>query len=221
MVRQEQAAVEVADFSEQGANVVTAGGFWFSEAFKEQRVEEDRIEFIRAKFLAAEIELVSQVIDVPVVEEEFFLEKPDEHEAVHQHGGIPAALVFVLDAENEFGELQALDVELAVKLFGDALDIKGFLQSARDFGEGDVALRVEFADVNDHRGEFADEQVAGLAPDIEMVARVRLAGLAFDPIPKTLRTRGVGEYEEVFVAVLRVILPHADEILRAKDERFE
>ena len=65
VVRQEQAAVEVADFSEQGAYVVTAGGFGFGESFKEQRVEEDRIEFIRAKFLAAEIELVGQVIRPP------------------------------------------------------------------------------------------------------------------------------------------------------------
>ena len=125
-VRQEQAAVEVADFAEQGAGVRAAGGFGLGEAFKEQGLQEDGIEFIGAA-LPALGEFIREVIAIRAVEEEFFLEKPDEHEAVHQHGRIPAALVVVLDAANEFGELQALDVELAVELFGDALDIEGGL----------------------------------------------------------------------------------------------
>ena len=105
--------------------------------------------------------------------------------------------MFVLDAANEFGEFQTLNVEVAVEFLGDALDIEGVLEAAGYFRERDISLRVEFANVHDERGELAQEQIAGLAFDVEMVAGMGFAGLALDPIPEALRARGIGEDEKI------------------------
>ena len=78
MMRQDQAAVEVADFSEQGVGFRAAGGFGFGETFKEQCLQEYGIEFVRAQFLATEIKFVRQVTLVAmtallaVIEKEVF-----------------------------------------------------------------------------------------------------------------------------------------------------
>ena len=88
-----------------------------------------------------------------------------------------------------------------------------------DFGDGDVALGVEFADVHDHRGELAQEQVAGLAFDVKMVAGVGFAGLALDPIPKALRAVLIEEDEQVFDVLLGDLFLDGGARLRVGDAR--
>ena len=93
-------------------------------------------------------------------------------------------------------------LEFLVEALRDSLDIERGLEAAGDFGDGDVALGIELADVHDHRGEFAEEEVAGLAFDVEMVAGIDLRAVAFHPIPEALRAVGIGEDEEVLVMEL-------------------
>jgi len=50
-----------------------------------------------------------------------------------------------------------------------------------------------------------------------MVARVRLAGLALNPIPEALRARSVGEDEEVFVTVFRDLFLNGDSRFGIRD----
>src|SRR5215210_2108479 len=94
--------------------------------------------------------------------------------------------MLVADAVNVLDEFQPLRIELAVEPLGDALDIERALQPIGDFGDGDVPFGIEFADVHNHCGELAEEQIAGLALDVEMIARMSFATFAIYPVPETL-----------------------------------
>ncbi len=89
------------------------------------------------------------------------------------------------------------------KTLGDRLNIQCLSQAARRFGDAEAAMLVQLANVHKHGADLAQEQVARLTPDIQMLARSPLAALALDPIPQALSTLAIQENEQVFIADLR------------------
>ncbi len=91
-------------------------------------------------------------------------------------------------------------LEISEKSLGDLLNIEGVLEPPRDLGERKVSLHIELADVDDQRGEFAKEEIARLAFDVEVIAAAGFAVLVFHPVPEALRRSAgaaVGEDEKV------------------------
>ena len=146
-------------------------------------------------------QLFLKVIEVAAIEEPFLLQEVDEHQAVQQHRGIPTSLPLVTDALNQFNEGKVLLLEVAVESFGDPLHIQSVSDASGDFDDAGVALFVEFADVENNLAKFAHKEVARLAFDVQVVSRIALAGLAFDPVPKALRSGRVEEDQNVFVVL--------------------
>ena len=156
------------------------------EALEEERLEELGVEAVLAS-PSCFVQLVLQVDLVAAVEKPaLLLQEVDEHQPVQQDRGVPAPLPFVADAPDQLQERDVLLLKLAEELLGDTLDVEGRLQPPGHFDDADVALGVEFGEVEDHLAELAEEQVAGLALDVEVVARDLLAVLPLDPVPEAL-----------------------------------
>ena len=108
----------------------------------------------------------------------------------------------VLYALDVLEEAEALSVELPVELLGDVLDIEGGFEAVGDFEDGDVAFGVQFADIHHHAGELAEKEVARLAFDVQVIAGMGFAAVAFDPVPEALAAGGIEEDEQVFEVLL-------------------
>ena len=131
-------------------------------------------------------QLVLKVIQVAVVKKPFPLEEVDEHQAVQQYGGVPAALPSSGMPSISSMKATCSSWNSLVELLGDPLDVEG-LADAGDFDDADVPLFIELADVEDHLAELAEEQVARLALDSSKWSRrVGLAVSPLDPIPEAL-----------------------------------
>ena len=88
---------------------------------------------------------------------------------------------------------------LLVEALGDALDVECLLEAPSDFGDGYVTGFVQLAHIDDHGRELAEEEVAGLAAHVEVIARVGLPVLPLHPVPEALGALPVGEDEQVLV----------------------
>ena len=204
LVRQEQAAVEVLDLAEQLAwpRRIASPPAWRSPRRRAPGGTRSRSDPCPA--VLDSVELVAQVVLVAAVEEpgRLLLQEVDEHQPVQQDRGVPAPLPFVGDAADQLQERDVLVLELAEELLGDPFDIEGGLQPPCDLDDADVALGVELAEVEDHLAELAEEQVAGLALEIEVIARELLTVLPLDPVPEALGSLAVDEDQQVLVVML-------------------
>ena len=197
-VREEQTAVEVFDFAEQFFRLGRAFAFRLGEAFKEQRLEELGVVAVLAALLRLS-QLVAEVVQVPVINKSFLLQEVDKHQPVEQDRGVPAPLPLVADTANQFQERDVLFLKLAEEFLGDSLNIERRPQPAGDLDDADVAVLVKLAQVEHDLAELAEKQITRLSFAEQVIARVELSVLAFDPIPKALCSLTVHEDEQVLV----------------------
>ncbi len=140
-----------------------------------------------------------EVVYVPVVDEAFPLQKVDEHQTIEQDRGVPAPLLFVRYALDKFDKSNVLAVEFLVKALGNTLDVEGVAEPPGDLHQGHVAGCVELADVENYATELAEEKVARLSLDVEMITREVFAILSLHPAPNALGTCRVQENQQVLV----------------------
>ena len=205
VVGQEQTAVEVLDGAENLSSLGRSLFFGLGKPLKEQELQEPAEKPVLAGLLALG-KFLRKVIQIAAVEEPLPLQEVDEHQAIQQHGSVPAALPLVANTLDQFDERKVLLLEVAVEAFGDPFDVEGVTDAGGDFDDAGVAFFVEFADVEDDLPELAHEEVARLALDIQVVSRVTLAGLAFDPVPEALRSGSVEEDQNVLVVLSENLL---------------
>jgi hypothetical protein len=108
-------------------------------------------------------------------------------------------LPFITDTADQLQERDVLFLKIAEELLGDAFDVEGGLQPPCNFDNADVSFGVEIGKVEDHLVELAEEEVARLTFEIEVIARDLLTVLPLDPVPEALRSLSVDEYQEVLV----------------------
>ena len=80
------------------------------------------------------------------VQKLFLLQKPQEHQPINQHRGIPAqVLAGIGDARNKYGKRFALVIELGVKLLGDFVAVKSCHETLRHakHGKGFFIIQLE------------------------------------------------------------------------------
>ena len=196
---QKEAAIEIGNLPQHRFSLIRAFAFRQGKAFKKERVQ--KIEVI-AVLPVALLQLVVQVIRRAVVNEALPLQKVDEHDAVEQRRGVPAAVFFVGDGRLQIGHEVVVDgLEFAVKLLGDPLDVQRRLHPLHHAGNFDAPLRVQFAHGHKQAANLAQVEI-GVLPAVIMVgARVALAAVALHPIPDRVRPRLVHEDKQVFVVV--------------------
>ena len=167
------------------------------------------------------LELVAQVVLVAAVEKpgRLLLQEINEHQTVEQHRGIPAPLPFVGDAADQLQKRDVLVLKIAEELLGDALDIEGRLKPPCHIDDADVSLGVEIGKVEHHLVELAEEEVAGLALEVKVIARDLLTVLPLDPVPEALRPLSVHEDQEVLVVELGDLFVDAGAGLGVRDRR--
>jgi hypothetical protein len=140
-----------------------------------------------------------QIVKFAAVEESFLLQEIDEHEAVQQYRGIPTPLTLVRHALNQFEEGDVQFLEFAEEPFGYPLDVQGLFQPVGDLDDTDVALVVKLAQVKHDLAKLAQKEIAGLALAINVIARIGLAFLPFDPVPEALGAVLVDKNQHIFV----------------------
>ncbi|MBK9943104.1 MAG: hypothetical protein IPP13_15970 [Kouleothrix sp.] len=197
LVRQEEAAVEVANIADQLRSTRVAQVVRPRETFEKERAQELGIEAINTARLAL-FEPALQILVVAAVEEALALQEVDEHQPVQQHRGIPAPLALVGNALDRAEQGLVQLFERVEELARDWLDVERLAQSLCDIDQRNIAVGVQLADVDKHRAELADQQVARLALHEGMPAWKRLAALALDPVPQAARALGIQKDQEVF-----------------------
>ena len=210
-VRQEQAAVEVLDLAEQLLGLGGPLPLGFGEPFEEERLQELGVDSGPCPGAWIPPACRADRIWLPPSRNPggFFWRKVNKHQAIQQYRGIPAPLPFVGDATDQFQESDVLILKVAEELLGDAFDVEGGLQPLGDINDADVTLGVEFGEVEDHLAELAEEQVAGLALEVEVIARDLLALLPLDPVPEALCSLSVHEDQKILVVKLDDLLVDA------------
>ena len=94
---QKQPAVEVGHLASEHTCLFRPVNLRLGERFEEQRIKKLAKESVFAA-LARLIQFGPQVIHVAVVEKEFLLQKPDEHQPVKNDRGVPTAVTLVVNA---------------------------------------------------------------------------------------------------------------------------
>jgi hypothetical protein len=210
---EKESTVEIPDVAEEALRLGRALVRRLGEALEEKHAQKLGVIAVFAT-ASALFEFALEVVEVPTVEESFALQEPDEHQAIEQDRGVPAAIALVVDAGDEVEELEVLLLELAVELLRDFLDVEAELEAPRDFEHLRIAF-LEVGDVEEQRRHFADEEIAGLATEERVRARQLLAILPLDPEPLAARPFFVDEEEQILVprfgdfAMDRKTLPRA------------
>ena len=110
-----------------------------------------------------------------------------------------------------------LVLKIAEELLGNVLDIEGGLEPPCHIDNADLTLGVEFGKVEDHLVELAEEKVAGLTLEVQVVARDLLTVLPLHPVPEALCSLSVHKDQEVLVVELGDFLVDARACLGVRD----
>ncbi len=127
----EQTAVEIRDIAKEFFKVGCAVFAALAETLvkqAEKKVAVETVELVLALLLLATLQPVAEVIAVSV-EEAFSLNKIDEHQPVEHDRCIPFPVGDLADAGDELEESIPMDIEVAVELLSDALNIEAALHA--------------------------------------------------------------------------------------------
>ena len=136
-----------------------------------------------------------------VIQKTFFLQEPQEHEAIDHHRRVPALVILRRNTIGKFLERIALRLKNFVKFLGDIIAVKAAAQAFRytEYGEAFFFVQIEADGL-----EFLLQQLGGLPGlpfDFAVLGRATCG--AGNPLPYLPGLADIGKNDEMFARIRR------------------